>query len=283
MNYNDFRHLLGERITALCLDKNVNQKQLAELIDKSTEYISFLEHGERSPSFETLIDIANALEVSVSTLLDVELDQNENADSIPAPLPPSSLPDTVEDPVKPTEQRKNDFERLQEGLENVRVLQRLANEYDIADIFQDNGGKVLQLLILLGLKQSKGREGNDAIDEDGNEYELKTINLSLNPRAGVTTHHHLTKEIIKKYRKVTWYIGLYESIELIEIWKVHPSKLERLFSTWEKWIDEHNGQPSNNPKIPLRYVRGGERVYRNPLKPELDAEEYTQPTLLDLE
>jgi len=99
---------------------------------------------------------------------------------VPAPIPLDTLPHTIEDPVKSEEQRKTDLERLQEGLENVRVLQQLANEYDITDIFQDNGGKVLQLLILLGLKQSKGREGNDAVDEEGNEYELKTINRSLN-------------------------------------------------------------------------------------------------------
>jgi hypothetical protein len=74
---------------------------------------------------------------------------------------------------------------------------------------------------------------------------------------------------------------LSEGIELIEIWKVHPSKLEALFKAWEQWIDDHGGQARNNPKIPLRYVRRGERVYRNPLKP--DSEEYSQPSLLDLE
>lgn len=76
----------------------------------------------------------------------------------------------------------------------------------------------------------------------------------------------MTKEIIDKYRKVTWYIGLYEGIELVEIWKVHPSHFEELFSSWEQWIDSHNGQPRNNPKIPLRYVKRGECVYRNPVK-----------------
>jgi transcriptional regulator with XRE-family HTH domain len=278
MDYDDFRHRLGKRITALRLEKGIKQELLAELIDKSKEFVSFLERGLRSPSFETLIDLANTLGVPLSSLLDIEPNRQEDIDLLPAPIPANSLPETVEGPIKPVEQRKSDLERLQEGLEGVRSLQRLANEYDIADIFQDNGGKVLQLLILLGLKQSKGREGNDAVDEDGNEYELKTINLSLNPNAGITTHHHLTKEIIKKYRTVTWYIGLYEGIELIEIWKVHPSQLEELFASWEKWIDDHNGQPRNNPKIPLRYVRKGERVYKNPGKPE-----YTQPNLLDLE
>lgn len=84
------------------------------------------------------------------------------------------------------------------------------------DIFQDNGGKVLQVLILLGLKILPGREGNDAIDAEGNEYELKTIKRSLNKNAGVTTHHHLNRYILAKYRAVkAWYIAIYEGIELM--------------------------------------------------------------------
>lgn len=225
---------------------------MAELIDKTTEHVSFIERGERSPSFGVLVDIANALDVSLSYLTNIEAYEQESEVIVPAPIPLDTLPHTIEDPVKSEEQRKTDLERLQEGLENVRALQQLANEYDITDIFQDNGGKVLQLLILLGLKQSKGREGNDAVDEEGNEYELKTINRSLNRNAGITTHHHITKDIINKYRKVTWYVGIYEGIELVEIWKVHPSKLEDVFASWEKWLDEHKGEARNNPKF--RYV-----------------------------
>jgi len=45
--------------------------------------------------------------------------------------------------------------------------------------FQDNGGKVLQVLILLGLRISSGREGNDAIDAEDNEYELKQLMFYL--------------------------------------------------------------------------------------------------------
>lgn len=101
----------------------------------------------------------------------------------------------------------------------------------------------------------------------------------------------MTKDIINKYRKVVWYIGIYEGIELLEIWKVHPSKLEEVFKGWDEWIDKHNGQPRNNPKIPLRVVRTGERVYRNPNKlmftekTELKEKpgNYIQNSLLDIE
>lgn len=268
MDYITYRQMLGKRIRKIREEKDITQKKLAELIDKTTEHISFIERGLRSPSFELLIDLSAALEVSLPFLLDIVPTEKRITDELPAPLPLSPLPEPVKEPIKPTAQRKSDLERLNEGLENIRPLQQLANEYDIPDVFQDNGGKVLQLLILLGLKQSKGREGNDAVDEEGNEYELKTINHSINPNAGITTHHHLTKDIIAKYRGVTWYIGIYEGIELLEIWKVHPSKLEGVFQSWENWIDSHQGQARNNPKIPLRYIRMGERVYRNPDKPE---------------
>ena len=49
----------------------------------------------------------------------------------------------------------------------------------------------------------------------------------------------------------------------MEIWKVYPSILEPIFLKWESDIARVNGRPLNNPKIPMRYVRAGELVYRN--------------------
>ncbi|MCW3095241.1 MAG: Type site-specific deoxyribonuclease [Chthonomonadaceae bacterium] len=144
-------------------------------------------------------------------------------------------------------------------------MQRLADEYGISDILQDNGGKVLQVLILLGLKISPGREGNDAIDAEGKEYELKTVNLALNPRAGITTHHHLNHTIIQKYRSVqAWYVAIYSGIELKEIYRVLPADLEPLFQQWEQKI-ETTGKELNNPKIPMRLVRAAQRMYPIPV------------------
>lgn len=81
--------------------------------------------------------------------------------------------------IQLTQERKSDLERLQSGLEAIQELQNLAHEYGIADIFQDNGVKVFQVLILLGLRISLGREGNDAIDAEDNEYELKKLMFYL--------------------------------------------------------------------------------------------------------
>lgn len=136
MDYEEFRRRLGQRITALRLEQGIKQELLAELIDKSKEFVSFLERGLRSPSFETLIDLAHALGIPLPSLLDFDSDKQGGTDPLLALLSADSLPETIEDPIKPIEQRKSDIERLQKGLEGVRSLQRLANEYDIADIFK---------------------------------------------------------------------------------------------------------------------------------------------------
>jgi len=61
---------------------------------------------------------------------------------------------------------------LEELFPYIRQYQELASKHGIHDIFQDNGGKLLQVLLVLGLKALPGREGNDAVDDEGNEYEL---------------------------------------------------------------------------------------------------------------
>jgi transcriptional regulator with XRE-family HTH domain len=262
VNHEEARERLAFRLRTIRNEKNITQEQLAELIGKSTEHISFLERGERSPSFEVIIDIANALEIPVSYLMNIEPSGSE-ADLVET-LTVSPIP-TVIDPINEDSSSKrkqqSDLERLESAIEGIREMQRLANEYGIQDILQDNGGKVLQVLILLGLHISPGREGNDAVDPEGNEYELKTINRALNKNAGVTTHHHLNKDIIDKYRKVkAWYIALYEGIELAEIYRVEPSILEPLFQQWENRVEKEG--PLNNPKISInKYVRKGELVY----------------------
>jgi hypothetical protein len=167
---------------------------------------------------------------------------------------------------------ESDVDRLERALAACQDLQDLAEKYGIGDIFQDNGGKVLQTLILLGLKIVPGREGNDALDDEGNEYELKTLNVSLGKSRGVTTHHHLNLAILAKYRAVyAWYIALYEGIILQEIYRLTPLELEPIFSTWEaRILSGGPGASLNNPKIPIRFVReNGTRVYPTSELPSL--------------
>lgn len=135
----------------------------------------------------------------------------------------------------------------------IREYQQLATEHGINDIFQDNGGKLLQLLLITGLRILPGREGNDARDNDGNEYELKTVNILLT--RSFSTHHHCNPNIIQKYRLVDWYFAVYKGIEIQEIYRATPRDLAPYFDAWEsKWHAE-GGTDINNPKIPVKFVR----------------------------
>ena len=145
-----------------------------------------------------------------------------------------------------------DAAELEELRPAIRQYQELATRHGIDDIFQDNGGKILQVLLLLGLRNVPGREGNDAVDKDGNEYEMKSVNINLT--RSFSTHHHMNPAIVAKYREVDWIFAVYRNIELISIYLMTPDDMEPYYAMWEtKWKDD-GGRDINNPKIPLSYV-----------------------------
>ena len=61
--------LLGKRIQQRRSELKISQLKFAELIDTSPAFVSRLEHGEKGPSLETLVLIANVLDTPVDTLL----------------------------------------------------------------------------------------------------------------------------------------------------------------------------------------------------------------------
>jgi len=150
---------------------------------------------------------------------------------------------------------------LDELFPYIQRYQDLAVQHGINDIFQDNGGKTLQVLLVTGLKFIPGREGNDARDADGNEFELKSVNIDLTTK-GFSTHHHINPGIIEKYRRVDWIFAVYKGINLQSIYKLTPTALEYFYKQWEeKWYNE-GMKDINNPKIPLKYViKHGELLY----------------------
>jgi hypothetical protein len=148
----------------------------------------------------------------------------------------------------------------------IRLYQDLASKHGIYDIFQDNGGKILQVLLLVGLRGLPGREGNDAVDDDGNEYELKSVNIHLT--RSFSTHHHMNPTIISKYRKVSWIFAVYEGIEIKTIFLMTPSALEPYYQRWEEKWHADGGKDINNPKIPLKFVEEfGTLLYENITEP----------------
>ncbi len=141
---------------------------------------------------------------------------------------------------------------------HIRQYQALAEKHGINDIFQDNGGKLLQVILTTSLEVLPGREGNDARDAAGNEYELKSVNTSLTK--SFSTHHHMNPVIIAKYRKVDWIFAVYQGIELQQIFLLTPEQMETFYAKWEKKWHDDGGKDINNPKIPLSYVQNNGRL-----------------------
>ena len=61
--------LLGKRIRDERLLLRLTIEQLAEKVNKSTNYIGQIERCDGKPSLETIVDIANALGTTVDSLL----------------------------------------------------------------------------------------------------------------------------------------------------------------------------------------------------------------------
>ena len=64
---------IGKNIRKYRKERNLRQGDLAEKTELSTNYIGMVERGEKLPSVESLISIANALEISADMVLCEEL------------------------------------------------------------------------------------------------------------------------------------------------------------------------------------------------------------------
>jgi XRE family transcriptional regulator, regulator of sulfur utilization len=71
---------LGERIQMLRLQRGLTQEQLAERVPISQKYVSELERGAKSPSWQTLVAIAHkGFEIRLASLL-FAIDEDAGAD-----------------------------------------------------------------------------------------------------------------------------------------------------------------------------------------------------------
>ncbi len=64
---------VGKKIRSIRIRKGLSQLQLSEKAEVSPPYISYIENGVKNASIETLVKIANALQVSIDELLDDNL------------------------------------------------------------------------------------------------------------------------------------------------------------------------------------------------------------------
>jgi transcriptional regulator with XRE-family HTH domain len=66
----ELRHLFGRRVRVLRRGRDVTQEKLAEKCDLSPEYISHIERGKASPSFDVIAGLSVELGVSPGSLFD---------------------------------------------------------------------------------------------------------------------------------------------------------------------------------------------------------------------
>lgn len=84
MNYQDF----GERVRKKRQQRGWTQERLAKELGVSTSFVGHIERGSRKASLETLVQIVNALDVSMDYLLAASL-KGQSAEMEEAPnLPP---------------------------------------------------------------------------------------------------------------------------------------------------------------------------------------------------
>ena len=68
---------MGKIIKAVRIARGLSQADLAESIDLSVPYISHIETGRSKASLETIVNIANVLDVTVDRLLCGNLDSGD--------------------------------------------------------------------------------------------------------------------------------------------------------------------------------------------------------------
>lgn len=228
----DLLQIIARNVVKFRKQLGLTQEDLAFRADIDRTYIGYIENAKQNISVEKLCSIAKVLKIDVADLL---------GEDIPGNI------------AKESEVARDAPDVFNQIFPSLQMLQDVAAQNGINDIFQDNGGKLLQVLLITGLKNLPGREGNDDVDAEGREYELKSVNVSLT--RSFSTHHHMNPTIIEKYRKVDWIFAVYRGIEILEIYKLTPGNLEPYFSDWEAKWHKDGGKDINNPKIPLKYVR----------------------------
>jgi hypothetical protein len=166
-------------------------------------------------------------------------------------------------------------------------LQAEASRHGIHNVFDDGGYKELLILRLFGLRKLD-RTGDDAEDDSGRRYEIKTV-ARIDARGNrkknlsITTEHTLTVDNLARYRSVyLWIIAVFDQAQPEAIHEIPPASLERYFADWEtklvrqEALRAEGGAPVhlNNPKIPLGYIeKHGTRVWpKGPSQLRLDVE-----------
>jgi transcriptional regulator with XRE-family HTH domain len=265
--------IIGHNILKRRKELDLSQDELAERAGIDRTYVGPIENGNQNISIDTLNRLANALKVTLIQLLTIPGKHEQGKLNLESEkIAKTAAKIAIEKVINLIPEQKpdeSDLETINRLIPAIREYQRLATKHGINDIFQDNGGKLLQVLLVTGLLNLKGREGNDAADDKGREYELKTVNVNLTNT--FSTHHHLNHKIIGKYRAVPWIFTIYEGIEIHSIYILLPEQMEPCYKKWEEKLKRFEGMPVGDPKkkdhlnnehISIKYViQNGRKLY----------------------
>lgn len=111
------KNIIGENIKRIRKERRMTQDELANLLNKSTISIKKWESGDRTPRNEVLVNIANALRVSLADLYD-GCDTND------------IIPNWLKEMDK-----KIDLEKLQYETKTLEVTQNLLKHYNYSVYF----------------------------------------------------------------------------------------------------------------------------------------------------
>jgi len=84
---------IGERIKRFRKQKGLTQTKLAENAGISRSYLADMEANRYNPSLKTLIEVAKALGIAVTCLLEVTIP--ETSSNAVEPIKPSHVPTTI--------------------------------------------------------------------------------------------------------------------------------------------------------------------------------------------
>lgn len=130
----------------------------------------------------------------------------------------------------------------------------------------DNNLKTGQIMLACGLRGLGTKDGNDAEDADGNQYELKSTNMVLTKNKNIVAKQfnsatNLSLNIIERFRTVPWLFGTFDGVELHTVYRLEALDLEPYFSMWQKKIEADPTQlPLRNPAISFPFVRDRGRI-----------------------
>jgi len=144
------------------------------------------------------------------------------------------------------------YAELETVWDGVLAFQNLAEHYGVHDIFQDAGGKMVQLAVATGVELVEDRNGPDAVDRIGNQYEIKSTDIAKTT-GGFSTNHHLNHATIKKFSSRRFIFAIYEGITLMEAYFVEAKQLEPYFANWRRKLKTKTHL--NKPIITVKCIR----------------------------